>query len=602
MSALQDIAIDLKVDANPLNKGDDINRGEPVGLLSNTLNSLSIGKKVTFFFGVNLALALIAATIVGIALIRIDDRAKFTSDTHRSAFVAERLVVEISEFQRHSESLATTGGQARGRAALAELERAHASIAELKELANKRPIAFVDMVASFDQTLSQSREQVEGAMNDLAAGRASDLTVDNVLSGDTLNAARELAEQMELTAIDATDTNQFLMTGLLSFWIGIATILVVVTLFAKRYFDRHVSTDLSALANRMTRLAAGEQIADIQETNRRDEIGEMTRAVIVLHQAAKRLEHLSIERSEKAHEKLREQALLQQQQEDARLERERTLRKIADSFEHKVGDVVGKVARASSQLQSTATSMAASAGQASIRTTEVNSSMQNANSGATAAAAASDEFAMSIGEVSRQAASSAELARKATASTIEANATIAKLSQSAEQVGHIVELIQTIAQRTNLLALNASIEAARGGEAGRGFAVVASEVKELAMQTSRATEQVAAQIREMQDTTGDSVSALGSIADEVAELESVAVAIAGAVDEQSYAGQDLARSIDMAARSTAQVSDHIVEVQELSTSTGAAASQVLTSATALEQQAATLRSQVNGFLDEVRAG
>ena len=245
--------------------------------------------------------------------------------------------------------------------------------------------------------------------------------------------------------------------------------------------------------------------------------------------------------------------------------------------------------------------MADGAKQTSIRTSEVSSSMRDANAGATAAAAASDEFAMSINEVSEQAASSAELARNASESTREADATITKLAQSAEQVGDIVELIHTIAQRTNLLALNASIEAARGGEAGHGFAVVASEVKELAMQTSRATEEIALQVRDMQETTGASVAALRSIAKEVSGLEKVAVSIAGAVDQQSYAGQDLARSIDIAAIGTTQVSEHIEEVQELSTSTGTAANQVLSSATSLEQQAATLRQQVNIFLEEVRS-
>jgi len=163
-----------------------------------------------------------------------------------------------------------------------------------------------------------------------------------------------------------------------------------------------------------------------------------------------------------------------------------------------------------------------------------------------------------------------------------------------------VELIQTIAQRTNLLALNASIEAARGGEAGRGFAVVASEVKELAMQTSRATEQIADQIRTMQDTTGASVGALRSIADQVRDLETTAVSIASAVDQQSVAGQDLARSIDLAARGTEKVAGHIEDVRELSLSTGAAASQVLTSANDLEEQASTLNEQVRTFLSHVR--
>ncbi|NQZ48542.1 MAG: HAMP domain-containing protein [Erythrobacter sp.] len=389
---------------------------------------------------------------------------------------------------------------------------------------------------------------------------------------------------------------------MLIWWVALAGVLTLLTLIAQRYFDQSVGGSIQQLAEQMTRLASGEQGVDIHGLDRRDEIGEMAKAMGIFNRAAKRLERLSAERSQKAKAELEEQTRLQVQQEEARREREQTLRNIANQFERTVGDVVNGVASASSQLQATSTMMAASADQASTRTGDVATSMEEANSGATAAAAASDEFAMSIGEISRQAASSAELARKATVSANQADETISALSASAEQVGQIVELIQTIAQRTNLLALNASIEAARGGEAGRGFAVVASEVKELAMQTSRATEQVADQIRAMQDTTGASVSALRSIASEVAQLESTAVSIASAVDQQSVAGQDLARSIDLAARGTEQVSGHIKEVRELSVSTGTAASQVLDSSTALEKQASILRGQVDNFLATVRAG
>jgi len=352
----------------------------------------------------------------------------------------------------------------------------------------------------------------------------------------------------------------------------------------------------------MTQLASGEKGVAITGTERRDEIGEMARALEVFHRAGVRLEWLSRERAERARAELDQQTRLQVQQEEARIERETMLRDVAGQFERTVGEVVTGVVAASSQLQSTSKLMAATAEDTSRRTGEVADAMEEANLGATAAASASDEFAMSIGEISRQAASSAELAREATLSARNADTTISALTASAQQVGEIVELIQTIARRTNLLALNASIEAARGREAGRGFAVVASEVKELANQTSRATEKIAEQIRDMQDTTGASVSALRSIAGQIHQLETTAVSIATAVDQQSVAGQDLARSIDLAARGTEPVTGHIEEVRQMALSTGSAASQVLTSATSLEAQAATLRSQVQGFLTRVRAG
>jgi methyl-accepting chemotaxis protein len=371
----------------------------------------------------------------------------------------------------------------------------------------------------------------------------------------------------------------WLMTGLVV--LGAAGI--VNAMYGQRLVHSQIVRPIEGVSAAMAELANGNREVFVPESDRQDEIGEMARALVVIKKAANKFDRMRNEREDE-HGKQSEKLL-----------------QLADRFEREISEVVGGVAAASSQLQVTASSMASAAEQSSLQTSEVSSSLGEASAGVTAAAAASDEFAMSIGEISRQASTSAELARKATYAASEADKTISELSESAMQVGKIVEMISTIAQRTNLLALNASIEAARGGEAGRGFAVVASEVKELATQTGKATEEVSAQIRAIQDTTTASVEALRSIAQQIEQLESTAVSIAAAVDQQSVAGQDLARSIDRAARSTEEVSSNITQVRETSLSTGAAATQVLTSSTELEQQASVLKSQVQEFLAHVRA-
>ncbi len=603
MSALQDIAIDIEAELNGA-QGSAPPRPGRLAHIRQWFEQLSIGGKITLFFSLNLGFALLAGLFVVGGYVELGQRAERIRISHDQALLAERLLVPLSEGRRHAELLAATGDDGRARAARTALDDAALIIADLAPELRLHNVDAYGQLALIEDGVADLGRQL--AVFDPRAADGASRNRDARAIAATSEVIFEAGQAMATTlGADAEATSQStatLISNLLLMWIGLATTLTLLTLVAQRYFNRTVGDTLRAMAGQMSRLASGDRDVTISGKARQDEIGDMARAMEVFHRAGVRLERLSRERAERARAELDENTRMQVQQEEARVSRERVLHDIADQFERTVGEVVTSVVTASSQLQSTATQMATTAEETSRRTTEVAASMDEANLGATAAAAASDEFAMSIGEISRQAASSADLAREASVSARKADSTIGALSASAEEVGQIVELIRTIAQRTNLLALNASIEAARGGEAGRGFAVVASEVKELANQTSRATEKVADQIRAMQDTTGASVSALRRIASQIEQLETTAVAIASAVDEQSVAGHELARSIDLAARGTEKVSGHIDDVRHMSLSTGSAAAEVLSSATSLEAQAATLRQQVQGFLARVRQG
>ena len=147
------------------------------------------------------------------------------------------------------------------------------------------------------------------------------------------------------------------------------------------------------------------------------------------------------------------------------------------------------------QMEATARSMTATAGQTRDQTEELAGSADAASAGAQTVAAAAEELSASIGEISRQVdavrrRSPARRWPRRSAPTRSCRA----LAEGAQKIGDVVELITSIAGQTNLLALNATIEAARAGDAGKGFAVVASEVKNLANQTGKATEEIAAQI------------------------------------------------------------------------------------------------------------
>jgi len=409
--------------------------------------------------------------------------------------------------------------------------------------------------------------------NDLPLARKLALLVGGLLTGLSLTAVTAIAALWGLIGA-GFELGFIAAIWLLGFGLGSV---------ALRRILVDTAVPLRKLTDDMVRLSAGDRSFTLDHLERADEIGDMARAFQVFVKSGHKLDEMFDQRR------------------TAREEQQKMLLQLAANFEREVGDVVTAVASAADQLEHAASSMASAADQSANQVDLVSHSMNDASSGVAAAAAASDEFAMSIGEISRQAAQSAGLAREATTAAEQADGTVQALAASADQIGEIVEMISSIARRTNLLALNASIEAARSGEAGRGFAVVASEVKELAAQTGKATDEIAGQIRAMQESTGASVGALKAIAGQVQQLEATAVSIASAVDQQSVAGQELARNIDTAARGTGDVSASVVQVRETALATGATASQVLSSASELKGQAASLRSQVDGFLRHVRA-
>ena len=175
------------------------------------------------------------------------------------------------------------------------------------------------------------------------------------------------------------------------------------------------------------------------------------------------------------------------------------------------------------------------------------------------------------------------------------------LAGTATRIGEVVTLITDIASQTNLLALNATIEAARAGDAGKGFAVVANEVKSLANQTARATQEIATQITAIQSETNGAVDAIKRITTIIMDINQMSSTIAGAVEEQGAAMQEVVRNVEEAASGTREVAASIVHVVEATQCTSEMVSQVRLAAGVLDQESEKLKGSVEEFLTGVRA-
>lgn len=382
--------------------------------------------------------------------------------------------------------------------------------------------------------------------------------------------------------------------------VALAIVVSLLTFLLARAIIRNMSRTIFKLANSMERLADGETDVAIPGAERGDELGAMARALGVFRSSSLALRDLTAERVRNAEAQLAKQKDLNDQEQQLRNEKREMLAGLSDAFEVGVGDFITSLSSSSDQLRITSQSMVSLAERSATQSQKASAAMDVTTTNLTAAAAATDEFALSISQISKRAYVSALLARDATALVHTANTRMDDLSQSAEEIGEIIELIQTIAQRTNLLALNASIEAARGGEAGVGFAVVAREVKELANQTQAAANNVTDRVTAMQNSTSSSAEDLTSIVSQITELEEAAVAIASAVDQQSASGAELAKNIDTVAAGSAVVGQQLEQLNEASQKTGIAAKDVLGSAQSLGKLAGDVRANSAVFINKVR--
>jgi len=258
-----------------------------------------------------------------------------------------------------------------------------------------------------------------------------------------------------------------------------------------------------------------------------------------------------------------------------------------------IGDELASVAE---EIKAGAEFVASLAKETTDQSSGVSTAAENASADIQTIAAAAEQLNASIGEIAARVSDSVRIAAGGVEGAERTVQAMSTLGEAAHDIGDVVKLIQAIAARVNLLALNASIEAARAGDAGRGFAVVAGEVKSLASQVDAAAGDITRRVVGLRNRADEAAATIAAVSSTIREVSSISAMIAAAIEEQSAATAEISRGVQRTSDQTGAVTRGINGVMYSATETGDAAAGVLAAVETLSDRSAALRDRVLIFL------
>jgi methyl-accepting chemotaxis protein len=405
-----------------------------------------------------------------------------------------------------------------------------------------------------------------------------------------LDEANAALSELTALAYDLTTRNEQAVEDAFDFTLVALLIgTAVALLFAAAAWyvlSRAIATPIDGMSAFMGRLAEGHYEEVTANQDRGDEIGMMAKSVEFFRQRLIENRKMEAEAARANEEKAK---------------RAKKIEDMTNDFDRESTQLVTSVAEGATELKSVASSMSQIAERTEDMSTTVAAAAEEASSNVETVASATEEINASLAEIASQVSRATEVAQTAVSTASQTSGVINGLREQSDSIGEVVKMITDIAEQTNLLALNATIEAARAGEAGKGFAVVASEVKNLATQTAKATEQISAQIDSVRGESANAVDAIDRISAVIRQIDEITTAIAAAVEEQAAATREIARNVQQASVGTTDVTSNIAQVKGGASETGTASRDVLTASEELSQHAERMRSVVQQFIAGIKA-
>jgi len=546
--------------------------------------------------------------LLGISYLR-----QLNRDNNLMARTVNRLVLAVNANDPEAVAKAEATIADTKKVLMANIEKTKPTIirAELKAKLDTVPKLYDEYFAAVDKIVSSAKgpDGVAQAYK-IISSKEYQATI-NTLIGTIKEISDTKAKSAE-SNMEAADVRSDELDRLIQIMFGGMAVLALLTIYM---VNKSINTPLADLNRALTDLAASKLDTTVHNTDYPNEIGEMARAVAKLQLALQEADRLA--KADQANNKLAQETTRQigeiisaaaggdftaavklEGKEGFFLDIASQVNKLIETSRHAfkaISSNAGSLSLAaeelsavSIQMSSNAEETTAQAGSAAAAATQVSGNMQTVATGV-------EELSVSIREISSNAMEAASVATQAVAEAKTTNQTMAKLGVSSQEIGSVLKVISQIAEQTNLLALNATIEAARAGELGKGFAVVANEVKELARQTSRATEEISQNISNIQTDVKGAISSIDAISGVINRINDISGVIASAVEEQAATANEIGKSVATAATGSSEIARNVDSVSKVSRDTTQGASSSQKAAANLTKMAGELQTLVGRF-------
>lgn len=528
---------------------------------------LKIGAKLGLGFAIILTLMLVSAVLSYYRLTIIKDKTATITEMRIPTMEAARIMADRLDYSGNKARQAILAGTEAERRAKAQQAFddgwtvVDKQLAKLEEFAPHWTLQVNrDRLATLKETLPKVRQAQQATIDEAASGgkdaiiKAGNDYADKVTP--MVNAATQSLDEMVNSFDEYIHKNKEELDAASSattWTLGISTFLALaVGIAISLYLSRKISTSTGAVLQQAEAIATGDLTAQEVKVTSEDELGDLTRAINKMHTS---------------------------------------LRQVIES----IAENAQNVANASEEFSAVSQQISANSEETSAQANAVSSATEQVNRGLQTVATATEEMSASIKEIAKNATEAAKVADSAMKTAAETNAIVAKLGESSAEIGQVIKVITSIAQKTDLLALNATVEAARAGEVGAGFAVVANEVKELAKQTANATEDISRKIEAIQADAKSAVAAIGSISGVIGQVNDISGTIATAVEEQSATTAEMSRNVSEAAKGSGEVAQNIQGVAQAAQSTSQGATDSQKAAKSLAVMSTQLRELVGRF-------